>query len=97
MIKGIRKFESQRPYHAFEAYAICLQFATCPLFSLSRIPATLSSEDYGQALDDTAQGYIERINKGALRMEQLITLHEGRIWAESEVSKGARFYFALPV
>ena len=27
---------------------------------------------------------------------KLVQLHGGRIWAESEVGKGSRFYFAIP-
>jgi two-component system sensor histidine kinase VicK len=28
--------------------------------------------------------------------KQIVEVHEGRIWAESEVGKGTRVYFALP-
>ena len=51
-------------------------------------------ERYGQGLDVD----IEGTGLGLYISKELITLHEGRIWVESEGrNKGSTFFFSLPI
>ncbi len=67
-----KTFDLQQANKALEAFSYSISHdLRAPLRAINGFSQALS-EDYGQALDETAQGYIERIHKGALRMEQLI-------------------------
>ncbi|MCF6210626.1 MAG: ATP-binding protein [Gammaproteobacteria bacterium] len=67
-----KTFDLQQANKELEAFSHSISHdLRAPLRAINGFSQALS-EDYGQTLDETAQGYIERINKGALRMEQLI-------------------------
>jgi signal transduction histidine kinase len=48
-------------------------------------------------VDDARSRETGRAGLGLAIAEQMGDLHSGRIWAESEVRKGSRFFFTLPV
>jgi signal transduction histidine kinase len=61
----------------------------------------MSSEDLGKIFNKfvqvgTSDEPREGVGLGLAIVKDFITLHGGKIWAESELGKGSTFYFTLP-
>ena len=81
-----------------------------PKMAMSYIQVTVADTGIGIAEDkqerifesfEQAEGYTTReyggLGLGLAVTKKLVELHEGDIWVESEVGKGAQFHFTLPV
>ncbi|MBN1384970.1 MAG: response regulator [Elusimicrobia bacterium] len=48
-------------------------------------------------IDDYFTGQVEGVGLGLAFAKRAIEAHKGKIWVESELDKGSKFYFTLPV
>ena len=48
-------------------------------------------------MDDNIYGKIKGTGLGLSITKALIELHKGKIWVDSEIGKGSKFFFTIPV
>ncbi|MEJ2250764.1 MAG: HAMP domain-containing sensor histidine kinase [Candidatus Lokiarchaeota archaeon] len=72
------------------------------LFIIKDTGLGIDEKDYPKIFTDFERSSIAEINSidgtglGLTLTKRLIELHKGKIWFESEVSKGSIFYFTIP-
>jgi signal transduction histidine kinase len=73
----------------------------CAIIGIRDTGRGISKADMGRIFEKFVQlegeGHREGVGLGLSIVKELVTLHKGRLWAESEPGKGATFYFTLPL
>jgi len=74
----------------------------CAIFSVKDTGNGIPQESLRRVFEkffklEGPQGYREGVGLGLTIVQDLVGLHGGRVWAESEVGAGATFFFTLPL